>query len=147
MRKIILGLTAAAAIAAPVALAGSASAATIDAAGRGFVGKGEVQSVFAMNNSALQKAVDNDEFKFTAKQPTAQPLSQSVAKTGTQVGTQSGTESAVQTGTQSGTRVVSQDLTCEFTNGNGTQTFHRDGVREGDRTGSREGSPASSTTT
>ena len=28
---------------------------------------------------------------------------------------------------------VSQDLTCDFTNGNGTKTFHRDGVREGDR--------------
>ena len=35
---------------------------------------------------------------------------------------------------------VSQDLTCTFTNGNGTKTFHRDGVREGDREGDRTGS-------
>ena len=35
---------------------------------------------------------------------------------------------------------MSQDLTCTFTNGNGTKTFHRDGVRDGDRTGTREGS-------
>ena len=35
--------------------------------------------------------------------------------------------------------VVSQDLTCEFTNGSGTKTFHRDGIREGDRVGTREG--------
>ena len=41
--------------------------------------------------------------------------------------------------TQAGTQVVSQDLTCTYTNGNGTKTFHRDGVRDGERTGTRVG--------
>ncbi|WP_345802426.1 hypothetical protein AAIB33_04830 [Microbacterium sp. AZCO] len=42
--------------------------------------------------------------------------------------------------TQSVTQVLSQDLTCTFTNGNGTKTFHREGVRDGERTGTRTGS-------
>ena len=137
MRKIILGLTAAAAIAAPVALAGSASAATIDAAGRGFVGKGEVQTAFGWNNAAAPK--NQAAVTFTAKQPTTQALTQTVSQDGYRIGTQQGTQHATQTGTQSGTMAVSQDLTCTFTNGNGTKTFHRDGVREGNRIGTREG--------
>jgi hypothetical protein len=112
---------------------------TIDAAGKGFVGKGDVQTALGLNNSALQKAVDAKSLVFTAEQPTSQSLNQSVSQSGTQVGTQTGTQSGTQTGTQSGTRIVSQDLTCEFTNGSGTKTFHRDGVRDGERTGTREG--------
>ena len=101
MRKIILGLTAAAAIAAPLALAGSASAATIDAAGKGFVGKGEVQTAFGWHNAAAQK--NQTGVKLTAKQATTQALTQSVSQDGYRIGTQQGTKHATQTGTQPGT--------------------------------------------
>ncbi|WP_431682186.1 hypothetical protein [Kitasatospora sp. KL5] len=59
-------------------------------------------------------------------------------------GERDGAQSAAQAGTQAATQVVSQDLTCTFTNGNGTKTFHRDGVRDGERTGTRTGSRAGS---
>src|SRR5262245_46442049 len=113
---------------------------TVDSAGKGFVGKGDVQTALGMNNSALQKAVDAKSLVFTAQQPTSQSLSQDVEQAGKQVGTQSGVQSGTQVGTQAGTQFVSQDLTCTYTNGNGTKTFHREGVRDGDRTGTREGS-------
>jgi hypothetical protein len=112
---------------------------TIDADGKGFVGKGDVQTAMGWNNAALQKAVDGKILTFTAQQSASQSLLQEVTQSGTQVGTQVGTQSAIQTGTQVATQVVSQDLTCTFTNGNGTKTFHRDGVRDGDRTGTRTG--------
>jgi hypothetical protein len=56
MKKIILGLFAAAAVAAPIALsAGSASAATTDASGVVTVGKGEIMAQFpGMNEKAFQ---------------------------------------------------------------------------------------------
>jgi hypothetical protein len=118
----------------------SASASvTIDSAGKGFVGKGDVQTALGYNNVALQKAVDGKTLVFTAKVPTSQALSQAAEQTATQAGTQAGTQTAVQTVTQAGTQTVSQDLTCTYTNGNGTKVFHRDGVRDGDRTGTREG--------
>jgi hypothetical protein len=129
---------------AAVALIVSATAAhasvTIDTNGKGFLGKGDVQIALGYNNSALQKAVDARSLVFTAQQPTSQSLSQSVTQSGTQVGTHTGVQSGTQTRTQAATQVVSQDLTCTFTNGNGTKTFHRDGVRDGERTGTREGS-------
>ena len=48
--------------------AGSAAHAsvTIDSAGKGFVGKGDVQTALGYNNSALQKAVDAKSLVFTA---------------------------------------------------------------------------------
>ena len=108
---------------------------TIDAAGQGFVGKGDVQTVLGLNNAALQKAVDAKTLVFTAQQPTAQSLSHSVEQAGTQVGVQSGSQTATQFGSQS----MSQDLTCTYTNGNGTKVFHRNGDRDGSRLGAREG--------
>ena len=138
MRNLLI--TAGAASVLALAVAGPASAAvTIDSAGNGFVGKGDVQTALSMNNQALQKAVDAKSLVFSAAQPTSQSLTQSLSQSGTQVGTQTGVQSATQTGTQSATQFVSQDLTCEFTNGNGTKTFHREGVRDGERTGTREG--------
>ena len=136
MRKTILGL-AAPPRSPPRSLAASAHAATIDEAGKGFVGKGEVQTAFGWNNATMQK--NQTDVTFTAEQPTTQSLTQSVSQTGVEHNFQMGVQSATQTGTQSGTQVVSQDLTCEFTNGSGTKTFHRDGIRDGDRTGTREG--------
>ena len=56
MRKVILGLAAAAAIAAPLTLAGTANAATTDANGVVTVAKGEVMAQFpGMNEAAFQK--------------------------------------------------------------------------------------------
>jgi len=138
MRKILLGLAATAVIATPLA-ATAANAATVSN-GAGFIGKGEVQSAFSMNNSALQKAVDLNQFTFSASQPTTQSLSQDVKQLGTQAGSQVGTEYATESATEFATMPVSQDLTCTFTNGSGTKVFHRDGIREGDRTGDRTGS-------
>lgn len=126
-----------AALAVPTAAMASV---TIDATGKGFVGKGDVQSALGYNNAALQKAVDAKSLVFTAVQPTSQALSQDVSQSGKQVGTQIGVQSGTQTGTQAGTLSMSQDLVCTFTNGSGTKTFHRDGVRDGERTGIREGS-------
>jgi hypothetical protein len=137
MKKIIIGVIAVAMLVVPTA---AIAGVTIDAAGKGFVGKGDVQTALGYNNSALQKAVDAKSLVFTAKQPTTQSLSQDATQSSSQVGTQTGVQSGTQTGTQSATQIVSQDLTCTFTNGNGTKTFHRDGVRDGERTGTREGS-------
>ncbi|MGH1563006.1 hypothetical protein [Mumia sp. DW29H23] len=118
---------------------GTAQAFTIDTDGKGFVGKGEVQSAYNLNNAAMQKAVDAKAFTFKAEQPTVQELTQDVRQTGTQAGTQDGTMALTQLASQSATQTVTQDLTCTFTNGSGTKTFHREGVRGGERTGAREG--------
>jgi hypothetical protein len=139
MRKLIMSAASVAALATLTAGAASAGV-TVDAAGKGFVGKGDVQTALGYNNSALQKAVDAKSLVFTAEQPTSKSLTQDVTQSGTQVGTQTGTQFGTQAGTQSATQVVSQDLICEFTNGSGTKTFHREGVRDGDRLGTREGS-------
>ena len=140
----ITKMSAAAALAAValLATATAANAATVYPDGTGYVGKGEVQSAFGLNNSKIQSVIDKDvnAFTFRAVQPTIQLLSQDVSQAGTQAGSQVGTEYATQLATQYATMSVSQDLTCEFTNGSGTKTFHRDGLREGDRDGSREGS-------
>ena len=56
MRKIIIGLVAAAAIATPLAFASSANAATTDASGVVTVSKGEIMAQFpSMNEKAFQK--------------------------------------------------------------------------------------------
>src|SRR6476469_7675162 len=90
----------------------SASASvTIDSAGKGFIGKGDVQSALGYNNAALQKAVNDGTLVFTAKVPTSQALSQGVAQSGTQAGSQVGTQSGTQSASQSATQTVSQDLT------------------------------------
>ena len=73
-----------------IALVASATAAnasvTIDSAGKGFVGKGNVQTALGMNNSALQKAVDAKSLVFTAAQPTSSRSPRSLSQAGTQVG-------------------------------------------------------------
>lgn len=130
--------TGALATVAVVSFGSAANAYTIDAAGKGFVGKGEVQSAFGWNNAKMQ--TNHEAVTFKAEQPTTQSLSQEVTQTAMQVGAQAGVQTASQTGTQSATQVVSQDLTCTFTNGNATKVFHRDGVRDGERTGTRQGS-------
>jgi hypothetical protein len=66
MKKIILGLVAAATVAAPIALtAGSASALVNVTDGVGFVGKGDVQNALGYaNDAAIQTAVKNGKIKF-----------------------------------------------------------------------------------
>jgi hypothetical protein len=128
-----------------VATATAASASvTVNDAGKGFIGKGDVQTVLGYNNAALQKAVDGKTLLFTAQVPTAQALTQSVSQDATQSGVQAATQTATQTATQAGTQAVSQELTCTYTNGNGTKTFHRDGDRDGTRAGTATGSRAGS---
>jgi hypothetical protein len=143
MRRITkIAAASALAVTAIVGCSTAANAATVTPGGTGFVGKGEVQSAFNLSNGKIQPIIDNDlnAFAFRAVQPTVQLLSQDVSQAGTQAGSQVGTEYATQTATQYATMSVSQDLTCTYTNGNGTKTFHRDGVREGDREGDRTGS-------
>ena len=126
-------------VAALLVSAGAASAYTIDPSGKGFVGKGEVQSALGFNNAALQKAVDAKSLVFTATQATSTALTQALSQAGTQVGSQAGTQAGTQAGSQVATQAVGQDLTCTFTNGSGTKVFHRDGERDGSRDGSRTG--------
>ncbi|MFF4143540.1 hypothetical protein ACFY0A_19465 [Streptomyces sp. NPDC001698] len=125
---------------AAIALGTTPASASVNfdpATGAGFIGKGDVQSALGYNNAALQKAVDSKSLAFTAKQPASQSLSQEATQAGSQIGSQVGIQLGTQTGAQVATQVVSQDLTCTYTNGNGTKTFHRDGVRDGERTGTR----------
>ena len=68
MRKIILGLVATAAIAAPLALPASANAATVDTAGIGTVAKGDVQTALGWNDAKMQRNVDT--VAFTVKTST-----------------------------------------------------------------------------
>jgi len=63
MRKIILGLAAATALAAPLAVAGSANAAVAVDNGIGHVDKGDVQSALVWNNKAFDDGVKK--LKFT----------------------------------------------------------------------------------
>jgi hypothetical protein len=116
-----------------IASATVANAATVNPDGTGFVGKGEVQSAYGMNNSKLQTAVDNNSakpFTFSSVQPASQSLTMDVSQDATQVATQT----------------VHRDLSCTVTTGGekNPKVFHNDGfrngVREGSRTGSRDGS-------
>ena len=133
MRKFIITVGAASALA--LAVAGPASAYDYNGT-TGFVGKGEVQSAFGMNNQKLQEAANI--VKFSSTQSTTQALKQAVKESGVQSGTQTGTQSGSQSGSQAGSQSMSQDLTCTYTNGNGTKVFHRDGDRDGSRLGSRD---------
>ena len=76
MRKIFLGLAAAAAIAAPIALASSASASVaIDDNGVGFVGKGDVLTALGYkNDAAIQTAVEKGEVTFSGGTATAEQV-------------------------------------------------------------------------
>ena len=72
-----IGASAAIAAVALIASATAANAATVNPNGNGFVGKGEVQTAFGMNNGAIQKIIDSQNaFTFTrraADHPVAHP--------------------------------------------------------------------------
>ena len=76
MRRIMkVALVAAATTAIAIGSSTAAQASvSIDATGKGFVGKGDVQTALGYNNSTLQKAVDAKSLVFTAQQPTWQAL-------------------------------------------------------------------------
>lgn len=65
MKKLVLGGVAVAALALPLAFAGSANAAvTVNPDGSGFVGKGDVQNALGYNNKQMQQAVEANGFKW-----------------------------------------------------------------------------------
>jgi len=121
-------LAAGLAAAAIVATAGSASAATIAANGTGFVGKGEVQSAYGMNNAKLQDAVNANAQAFTFS--TTQAASQSLSSSASQVVTEHASQSAH--------RVLS--CTVQVGGIKNPRIFEADGSRDGSKVGSREGS-------
>src|SRR3954470_3430068 len=103
MRRITKAATiAATTLIAIGAIGASASAATVNPDGSGFIGKGEVQSAFGMNNGAIQRIIDGDvtAFTFRAVQPTTRSLIQDATQAGTQAGTQSATQAVTQSATQ-----------------------------------------------
>src|SRR5215212_9002146 len=110
-----------------IASATVANAATVNPDGTGFVGKGEVQSAYGMNNSAIQKIVDKDvdAFAFTSSQSATQLLK----------------SSASQVVTEHATQAAHRVLSCTVTVGGvkNPRIFEADGTRDGIKTGSREG--------
>ena len=161
MRKTILGIAALAVIATPLALASAGNAYTADAAGKGFVGKGEVQSAFSWTNAKMQ--TNHTSITFKTQQDAEQALSATATEFATQDGTQSAVQYGVELGKQSAEQVMTETLSCEKTNGQVEQRFRtgvragernaerigtamgtRDAEREGTRTGSREGTRAGS---
>jgi hypothetical protein len=117
-----------AALAAMVMIAGPASAVvTFDpATGTGFVGKGDVQSAFNLNNAKLQAGVDANKFAFSYQQAAAQ----------------TGSQTAAQSATQSATQNVTRVLSCDVTVGGDKRPvrFENDGYRIGTATGTATGS-------
>jgi hypothetical protein len=120
MRRITKAATVAAATLIAIGAASTAHASvTIDSTGRGFAGKGDVQTAFGWNNQKLQTNAGG--LSFTTQQAASQALAANASQSGRQTATQS----------------VSEDVTCDLKTGH--KTFHRDGDRTGVATGSRSG--------
>jgi hypothetical protein len=122
MRKVIIGIMAVAMLA--IIPAAASASVTYDAAtGKGFVGKGDVQTAYGWNNAALQANAAGVTFAFS------QPIEQSVSQDATQSLTQSVTQS------------VDRTLSCVVTVGGekNPKVFHNYGIRSGERTGERSG--------
>src|SRR5262245_17091459 len=103
----------------------SASATFDPSTGKGFVGKGDVQTVFNLNNGALQNALIANAQAFTFK--TSQSASQAVSQEAEQDGEQDGTEYATQVGeqavTESATETAHWVLSCTITKDTGKKTI------------------------
>ena len=165
MNRIIKTAAKAAAITgiALIATGTAANAATMDA-GKGFVGKGEVQSAFGWKNETMQ--ANQNGITFTVKQDASQALSSTANQTATQDGSQSASQTGTNVYSQTATQDVTETLTC---NKNGaavqnsrhgvrtaersdtvtdtvydTRSATRNGDRDGSRTGSRTGTLAGS---
>ena len=126
------------ALVASLAFAASAGAAATYNGTSGFVGKGDVQTVFNMSNSVIQNTLiaNKQAFTFSSTQATTQSLTQAVTEQGVQSGTQTGTQSGTQDGVQAGTQDVSWLLSCTYQGKN--RVFHNYGTRDGTRVGSRD---------
>jgi hypothetical protein len=122
-----MGATATIAAVALIATAAAATAATVNSYGSGFVGKGEVQSAYGLNNGAIQKIITADEKAFTFT--SSQSATQSLKSPASQVVTEHATQSAHRV------------LSCTVTVGGvkNPRVFQGDGTRDGIKTGSREG--------
>jgi hypothetical protein len=116
-----IGASAAIAAVALIATAAAANAATVNPDGSGFVGKGEVQSAYGMNNAKMQAAVASGTITFSTSQAATQTLSQS----------------ANQNVTQDVTQDFHRVLSCTVDGKN--KHFDAYGEREGSRTGGRDG--------
>jgi hypothetical protein len=135
MKRISPALVAVLALAAPAAANASV---TINPDGTGFVGKGDVQTVFGMNNSALQAAAPNVK-QFLTMQSASQPLSQTATQSATEHGSQTGSQSGSQVIEQTATQTTTEHLECKKTNGQVAQQ-NRTGTKTGTKVGSRTGS-------
>ena len=126
------------ALVASLAFAASASAAATYNGTSGFVGKGDVQTVFNMSNSVIQNTLiaNKQAFTFSSTQATTQSLTQAVTESGVQSGMQAGVQSGMQAGVQSGTQDVSWLLSCTYQGKK--QVSYNYGTRDGIREGSRE---------
>ena len=122
-----IGASAALAAIALIATATAANAATLNDTGSGFVGKGEVQSAYNLNNPAIQKIITDNEqaFTFSFKQDAEQVLKSSASQVVTEHATQS----------------AHRVLSCTVTVGGikNPRVFEADGTRDGVQTGTREG--------
>jgi len=131
MRKIIMTVSlAAATLGSAALLATPASASVTDT----FIGKGDVQTAFNLNNAKMQAAVGTDGkgVTFTSSQPATQSL----------------TSSASQVVTEHATQSAHRVLSCTVTVGGvkNPRVFEADGTRDGVKVGSREGSRTGSRT-
>ena len=139
-KKFAIGLMATtAALASTIAIADVASAATVTN-GTGFIGKGEVQSAFSMNNRRCRRP--STPTRSRSGRAADHPVAHAGRRAGRHAGRYPGRHPGRHAGRHPGRhQVVGQDLTCTYTNGNGTKVFHRDGVRDGVREGNRDRQP------
>ena len=137
MRRITKVATVATATLIAIGVASAAQASvTIDADGKGFVGKGDVQTALGYNNSQMQANAGS--LRFTTSQDATQTVTQAVSQSATQVGTQSAMQAGAQIGTQSAEQVMVETLSCTKDNGDVDQRV-RTGYRSGERTAERQG--------
>jgi len=147
MRKtrIIPAIFMTAALAVPTVAQASVN---VNDAGSGFVGKGDVQTAFGLNNNKMQDILvkDRNAYSFSGSQAATQSLSQDLTQSGKQAGTQSAQQDGTMAVTQSATQTAHWVLSCTVTKDGkkGVVVAHndgtRDGMREGERFGSRTGS-------
>ena len=142
-----------------VAAISPANAYTMDSVGKGFVGKGEVQSAFGWKNETMQ--TNQTGITFTVNQDASRALSSTAHQTATQEGSQSASQAGTKVYSQTATQDVTETLSCSKNGAavqnvrhgvrtgersdtvtdtvSDTRTATRDGGRDGSRSGSRTG--------
>jgi hypothetical protein len=141
MHRIIKGaIIAATSLAAIGAGSAAHASATVNSAGQGFVGKGDVQTALGYNNAQMQANATG--LKFTTSQDATQVVTQDVKQSATQTATQSAVQYGVELGKQSAEQEMIETLSCTKTNGDIDQRVRigtRDGERTAERIGTRDG--------